>query len=89
MVSSLRKTHPQTNIYVRGHSLSQCRELRRLGASGTVSEHVEASLSLARMALINVGVNEKEREAILGDFRRAYHAQIDDVTRSEKTNDPI
>jgi len=87
VVSSLLKTHPETNIYVRGHSLSQCRELRRLGASGAVSEHVEASLELARMALINVGVNERERDAILGDFRRTYYTQIDDVIRSEKTKD--
>jgi glutathione-regulated potassium-efflux system protein KefB len=89
VVSSLRKTHPETNIYVRGHSLSQCRELRRLGASGAVSEHVEASLELARMVLINVGVNKKERDAILENFRRTYHAQIDDVIRSEKTNSQI
>ena len=89
VVSSLRKTHPETNIYVRGHSLSQCRELRRLGASGAVSEHVEASLELARMVLINVGVNKKERDAILENFRRTYHAQIDDLIRSEKTNSQI
>ena len=87
VVSSLLKTHPETNIYVRGHSLSQCRELRRLGASGVVSEHVEASLELARMALLNVGVNERERDAVLGDFRRTYYTQIDDINRSEKTND--
>ena len=54
-----------------------------------VSEHVEASLELARMVLINVGVNKKERETILGDFRRTYHAQIDDVIRSETTNGQI
>ena len=87
VVSSLRKTHPEANIYVRGHSLSKCRELRRLGASGAVSETLEASLGLARMVLINVGVNKKERESILGEFRRTYHAQIDDVIRPEKTND--
>jgi monovalent cation:proton antiporter-2 (CPA2) family protein len=87
VVSSLRKTHPEINIYVRGQSLSQCRELRRLGASGAVSENVEASLELARMALITVGVNEKKLEAILGDFRRTYHAQIDDVIKLEKTKE--
>ncbi len=79
VVSSLRKTHPETNIYVRGHSLNQCRELRRLGASGAVSAHVEASLELARMALTTVGVNKNEREIILGDFRRTYYTQTDDV----------
>ena len=78
VVSSLRKTHPEVNIYARGRSLDQCRELRKLGASGAVSENVEASLELARMALISVGYRKKEREAILDDFRRTYHAQIDD-----------
>jgi len=80
VVSSLRKTHPDTNIYVRGRSLDQCRELRRLGASGAVSVNVEASLELARMALISVGFNKEKREAILNDFRRTYHAQIDGET---------
>ena len=78
VVSSLRKTHPEVNIYVRGHSLDQCRELRRLGASGAVSENVEASLELARMALVSVGYKKNEWKAILDDFRRTYHAQIDD-----------
>ena len=87
VVSSLRKTHPEINIYARGNSLGQCRELGRLGASGAVSENVEASLELARMALTNVGVNEEKRETILGDFRRTYHAQIDNVIRLEKTKD--
>ena len=87
VVSSLRKTHPEINIYVRGHSLSQCRELGRLGATGAVSENVEASLELARMALMNVGVNDEKREVILADFRRPYHDQIDNVIRSKKIND--
>ena len=81
VVSSLRKTHPEMNIYVRGHSLDQCRELRQLGATGIVSENVEASLELARMArmaLISIGYDDEEREAILDDFRRTYRAQIED-----------
>ena len=78
VVSSLRKTHPDVSIYVRGRSLDQCRELRRLGASGAVSENVEASLELARMALISIGYKKKELTAILDGFRQTYHAQIDD-----------
>jgi voltage-gated potassium channel Kch len=78
VVSSLRKTHPNTEIYVRGSSLDQCRALRRMGASGAVSENVEASLELARMALKSVGFNKVKREAMLEDFRQTYHAQIDD-----------
>ena len=78
VVSSLRKTHPDTEIYVRGSSLDQCRELRRMGASGAVSENVEASLELARLALKSAGFNKVKREAMLDDFRQTYHAQIDD-----------
>jgi len=81
VVSSLRKTHPEIDIYVRGHSLIQCRKLRKMGASGAVSENVEASLELARMVLTNVGVTKTKRETIIGKFRRAYYAQIDDEIR--------
>lgn len=78
VVSSLRKVHPETKIYVRGRSLEQCRELRRMGASGAVSVNIEASLELARMALESVGYKKEKREAILDDFRRIYHAQIEE-----------
>ena len=84
VVSLLRKTYPQIKIFVRGYSLSQCRKLLRLGASDVVSEYVETSLELARLTLINVKVNKKKREAILGDFRRTYYAQIDDINGFEE-----
>jgi glutathione-regulated potassium-efflux system protein KefB len=83
LVSALRKTYPEKILYVRGHSLVQCLELRRLGAAGAVSENVEASLELARMALTTCGFNENRREAILNDFRDRYRAQIDDVLVEE------
>jgi monovalent cation:proton antiporter-2 (CPA2) family protein len=84
VVSSLRKTHPEIDIYVRGHSLAQCRKLRKMGASGVVSENIEASLELARLALTNVGLTETKSENIIGKFRRAYYAQIDDEISQEK-----
>ncbi len=77
IVTSLRKDHPKTSIYVRGHSLNQCCELRRLGASDVVSENVEASLELARMALVNVGVSKLQQDKILKDYRVSYHAKIE------------
>lgn len=85
IVSSLRRTYPEKNIYARCQSLNQCRELRKLGASAAVSENIEASLELARMALLAAGVNKNKQEFILKDFRRTYYAQIEDVTKSEKT----
>ena len=81
VVSSLRKTHPDIEIYVRGHSLSQCRRLLELGASGAVSENVEASMELSRMVLNNIGHDKKSQESIIGDFRRAYYAKMDDGPR--------
>jgi len=91
VVESLRKTHPKTNIYVRGHSLTECCELRKMGASGAVSETIEASIELARMALTDIGVAEHHSEKILEDYRKAYHKQIncmDEAPSETKASSP-
>jgi len=77
VVSSLGRVYPEKAIYARGHSLRQCRKLKRLGASGAVSENVEASLELAHLVLAKAGVDEEIQEDILKDFRQKYRAQID------------
>lgn len=82
VVTSLRKTFPDTPIYARGHSLTQCQELRQLGASGVVSENIEASLELARMTLKTLGMEQEKQDTLLGDFRIAYHNQIDRAVTS-------
>jgi len=79
VVSALRESHPEKIIYARGHSLQQCQELRKIGASGAVSENLEASLELARLALSKIGVAESKRDKILNDFRIKYRSQIEDV----------
>jgi monovalent cation:proton antiporter-2 (CPA2) family protein len=79
VVSSLRKVYPDKSIYARGHNLSQSQQLRRLGATGVVSENIEASVELARMALRDIGLEEGVRETILDDFRKTYHAKINDA----------
>ncbi|HEA25652.1 MAG TPA: potassium transporter KefC [Ectothiorhodospiraceae bacterium] len=79
VVSSLRTLYPDKSIYARGHNLQQSQKLRRLGATGVVSENIEASLELGLMALKDIGIKEKRRKAILEDFRKIYHAQIDEV----------
>jgi glutathione-regulated potassium-efflux system protein KefB len=78
VVSSLRNAHPEIDIYARGNSLNQCRKLRVLGATGAISENVEASLQLADLALENSGLEAEKRDTLIGDFRRAYYAQIDE-----------
>lgn len=85
LVLTLRKIYPNVIIYVRGHSLSNCIELKRLGASGVVSENLEASLELARMALGNIGFDSSKKEKILEEFHCDYYVQIDEVVRSETT----
>ncbi|MCK4840307.1 MAG: cation:proton antiporter [Methylococcales bacterium] len=84
VVSSLRKTYPKISIYARGHSLNKCSELRRRGATGVVSENIEASLELTRMVLTNIGFNHTKRETLLDEFRRKYHAQIDATINEKK-----
>jgi monovalent cation:proton antiporter-2 (CPA2) family protein len=83
LVLTLRKIYPKVHVYVRGHSLHKCAELRRLGASGVVSENIEASLELARMALATIGFDNNKRETILGDFRSTYYSQIDNAASSK------
>jgi len=76
VVASLRKMYPKIKIYARGHDSTQCRELLRLGASGVISENVEASLELARLILRHTDMSKKEQKAVLENFRRRYHQQI-------------
>jgi monovalent cation:proton antiporter-2 (CPA2) family protein len=81
LILALKEMYPGTLIFARGHNLDQCRELRRLGASGVVSENVEASLVLARMTLEKMGVEENTREEMLLEFQQKYEAQIEEVGR--------
>ena len=81
LILALKELYPGALIFARGHNLDQCRELRRLGASGVVSENVEASLVLARMTLEKMGVEENTREEMLLEFQQKYEAQIDEVSR--------
>jgi len=76
VVSSLRALYPDTSIFARGHDLKVCRELKRLGASGVVSENLESSLELASMTLTQAGIDETQRDDMLSRFRQKYEADI-------------
>ncbi len=76
VVSTLRKKYPDKHIYARGHSLIACKRLSQLGASDVVSENVEASLELARMAMANSDLDKVVTENILSDFRKIYRQSI-------------
>lgn len=85
LVKTLRKMYPEIDVYVRGHSLSKCRELRKLGASGAVSETLETSLELARMALKKASFDNIRQEEILSDFRKTYYSKMDESIQLEDT----
>jgi voltage-gated potassium channel Kch len=85
LVKILRKIYPEINIYARGHSLSNCRDLHDLGATYTVSENLETSLELARMVLENSGFDDGRQETILGDFRKTYYSEINGMVSPENT----
>ena len=83
LVAAIREQYPAVEIFARGHNLETCQSLSRLGAAGVVSENVEASLELSRMALERIGVDEAQSEEVLSAFRQRYHAQI------HETDDPV
>jgi len=91
LVAFLRSGYPEIKLYARGHSLDQCLVLRQVGATDVVSENIEASLELARMALNDIGVAE-EGEAIIEGYRRTYHEQMNEerpaAVRHSRTNKP-
>ncbi|MGB5300931.1 MAG: cation:proton antiporter, partial [Thiogranum sp.] len=82
-VSTLRQLHPGTVILARGGDLEQCQILHQLGVKVTVSENLSASLELARSALNLLGHESRNSEAILGQFRRQYYAQIETTDASQ------
>jgi monovalent cation:proton antiporter-2 (CPA2) family protein len=76
LVSALKAQYPEVAILARGHNLEICQELARMGSAGVVSENVEASLELSRMAMERMGVPDDQREEVLDGFRQHYHDQI-------------
>jgi len=76
IVASLRKMNPNLSIFARGENASECINLQKLGASGVVSDNIEASIELARMGLTTLGVVKEERETILVSYARKYYEQI-------------
>lgn len=85
LVKTLHKMYPEIDIFVRGHSLNKCRELRSFGASGAVSETLETSLELARMALEKASFDNIRQEEILSDFRKTYYSKMDESIQLEDT----
>jgi len=77
VVSTLHTSFPDLPVFVRGHSLSKCRGLEALGAYYTVSETLEASVELARAALLHMGVDDMKVAKVLERFRSDYYGRAD------------
>ena len=76
VVSSFHSVFPDIPVFARGHDLVNCRDLRKLGAHFTVSETLEASAELARVALLNMGAEEQQVSNALDRFRNDYYGRI-------------
>ena len=63
-------------IFARGHDFVRCHELKKLGADYTVSETLEASAELARVALLHIGADDAEVDSALDEFRKDYYTRI-------------
>lgn len=83
VVTSLRHENPKLPILARGHNMEECSVLSRLGASVVVSENLEASLELARVALVRLGGDVPENEVLLARFRQDYYAMVDEAGRTQ------
>ncbi len=74
VVTAMQQIHPDVTVLVRGHDSEQCRTLRKLGASLVVSENLEASLELAREALIRDDSDADTAEKLILGFRDTHYA---------------
>ncbi|MCP5092023.1 MAG: potassium transporter KefC [Gammaproteobacteria bacterium] len=77
IVAAVHQVHPDITILVRGHNAEQCRTLRKLGASLVVSENLEASLELAREAMIRDDGDADEAERLILRFRDTHYGSIE------------
>jgi monovalent cation:proton antiporter-2 (CPA2) family protein len=74
IVAALNAVDPGVTIYARAHDSDQCRTLRKLGATLAVSENLEASLELARAALLGADGDTAAVESLISRFREDYYA---------------
>ena len=77
VLAALRQVRPNVTILVRGHSADQCRTLRKLGASLVVSENLEASLELAREALLRDHSDADEADSLILRFRHEHYSNVE------------
>jgi len=86
IVAALHQAYPDVTILARGHDADHCRTLRKLGASITVSETLEASLELAREALIRDDSDTVRVEALLRRFHHEHYNNLDAANTQEASD---
>lgn len=76
LVAALNSIRPDITILARAHDADQCRRLQALGASFAVSENFEASLELARAALVRDENDIEASEALIRRVRESNYRAI-------------
>jgi voltage-gated potassium channel Kch len=84
VLAALRQVRPNVTILVRGHNADQCRTLRKLGASLVVSENLEASLELAREALLRDHGDADEADSLILRFRDEHYSSVEQDDPDER-----
>ena len=73
IVSSLHRAFPDLDILARGHDMERCRRLQAQGARLAVSENLEASIALAKVAMTKFGGDDALDDNVIEQFRKTYH----------------
>ena len=88
IIAVLHRAHPDLKILARGHDAVQCQALRKLGATLAISENLEASLDLAREALVHELVGTDQIDALLRHYRESYYANVDSRSAQTSSDQP-
>lgn len=78
-VTMLSREFPKVPVIVRSRDHVHCEALRSAGATITVPEILEGSLTLGRNVLHTVGVSDADADAIVAEFRRRDYASMSEV----------
>lgn len=78
-VSMLAHEFPKVPVIVRSRDHVHCEALRNAGATITVPEILEGSLTLGRKVLHTVGVSDADADSIVAEFRRRDYASMSEV----------
>jgi monovalent cation:proton antiporter-2 (CPA2) family protein len=73
IVTALHENFPQLVVLARGHNSERCETLKTLGADVAVSETLETSIELARVALAKTSISEDQINFSIKDFRHTYN----------------